>query len=81
MSSKIITRDEKNAYIYITKHRIVILIFLFSEEFTVKIFEQRIDEKKVALPHDPQKEDFSHIKGDAEDFIFSFSDNKKHSEK
>ncbi len=25
--------------------------------------------------------DFSHIKGDVDDFIFSFTDNKRHSEK
>ncbi len=29
----------------------------------------------------PQNEDFSHIDGDVEDFIFSFVDNKLHSEK
>ncbi len=29
----------------------------------------------------PQVEDFSHITGDIEDFIFYFSDNKLHSEK
>ncbi|MDP4117821.1 MAG: hypothetical protein Q8873_01345 [Bacillota bacterium] len=28
-----------------------------------------------------KSEDFSHIKGDVDDFIFSFLDNKKHSEK
>ena len=46
----------------------------------MKIYNLR--EEKPKLPENsPQKEDFSHIKGDAEDFIFSFSDNKKHSEK
>lgn len=44
-------------------------------------------EKKPTKPSETQNgscrgnEDFSHIGGDAEDFIFSFSDNKKHSEK
>lgn len=46
-------------------------------------FEMKIDEKNAKNPPElpPHREDFSHIRGDAEDFIFSFADNKKHSEK
>ena len=43
-----------------------------------------IEEQKNNKPPEgalPYKEDFSHIKGDIEDFIFSFSECKKHSEK
>ncbi len=49
----------------------------------MKLYKLKIDEKKPQTPPEPppHKEDFSHIEGDVEDFIFSFSDNKKHSEK
>ncbi len=48
----------------------------------MKIYEHK-KERAVPCPCAPSpcREDFSHIKGDAEDFIFSFTDNKKHSEK
>lgn len=42
--------------------------------------KEQTEENKREL-HSEKKEDFSHIKGDLEDFIFFFSDNKHHSEK
>ena len=42
--------------------------------------KEQTGENKREL-HPEKKEDFSHIKGDLEDFIFFFSDNKRHSEK
>jgi len=49
----------------------------------VKILEHISEEDKICKPPDnsPHREDFSHIEGDVEDFIFFFADNKKHSEK
>ncbi len=49
----------------------------------MKIFELKIEDKIKQNPMEsiPGREDFSHIEGDAEDFIFFFADNKKHSEK
>ena len=38
--------------------------------------ETKNSEKDTAKP-----QDFSHIKGDVDDFIFSFTENKRHSEK
>ena len=48
----------------------------------MNIKENSEDTKKKKPPKKPvPKEDFKHIKGDIDDFIFFFSDNKRHSEK
>lgn len=39
------------------------------------------DEIKNPKSDNKKPSDFSHIKGDVDDFIFSFTDNKHHSEK
>ena len=42
---------------------------------------KEIDETKNPESDKQKSSDFSHIKGDVDDFIFSFTDSKHHSEK